>query len=939
MYKRVSFVAFSRYAFLPAFLLIFTVVLVAMASTLYAAKIGVTSAVNPKAVGIAPGGVARTLFIGKNVVFNERIKTSSGGLVQLLFVDGTAFTVGENSELVIDRFIYDPKKKTGKMVVNVVKGVFRFVGGRLSKKEGGVTLKTSVATIGIRGGVMTGNVATGGKGTFSFLFGEEMVVGTQCAGGGVATCANVKRAFQNGNSIDVGVGGGLSLRRTTRADVITVSKFLAGSPKKRGGAGSTLSEASVVRRNVGANNSANRPRHIAPPPKNSIRSTDIVQVETVLVNPEVATGDGSREEVAVSNTVFDVRILSAGFTYTAGNLVINNPGQFGFVGADGIENDEIRQGTVANGRIEFQENDNGVISTISAPFAPGNTTINAGDITETFANGTVVALNDVGRVFVAVDQSFFLFEVENTVENPGTRELTVVFGGTATPASALAGDDSLRTYTLARDFTQNSPVPLSLANAVPGLSGATVTDLLLKVQSGGTVGQYPNTASSRTVILQGNLLINGQGAAQSSYTLLQAGEVFDAGSGPDVGYSLRGSLRQAATKSSAALTGGVDGLNGANGNALFGPQGEYFLIGIDPKPSTDAFAIDFKDGFNTSFNLNTDVYATTQLAQLNTITPTTNQALRTTRSLLGFAGGLQESNAGSPFPVVFQSVDSPTAFKLDFNAQRNTIRAGFSLLDTNNDDFVSSYTFGFGSDATTGNRGAFIDDDRYGAQHDGATTSVTFDNSSTATYPNQIGQNNPNTYFFGNELVPTTGFVPGGVSICACKFLEWGYWGGQLRYQDPQGATGQARKDYFHLATWVAGNPTTNLPATGTATFNGFVIGNVAQTVSSQVEQFVAAGTYQQTWNFGTQTGTAQITNFAGKTFGSTNLTTPFNAGQFSGPVNGALTGQIAGAFVSSGTAPVAGVIGKFRVEDASDRTVFTAQGIIAAEIAPGGVQ
>ncbi len=925
-----------------AFLFIACAVFLQTGLALSATKIGVTSAVNPKAVGIAPGRAARTLFIGKNVVFNERIKTTEGGLVQLLFVDGTAFTVGENSELVIDKFIYNPKKKTGKMVVNVVKGVFRFVGGRLSKAKGGVILKTSVATIGIRGGVMTGKVGAQGKSTFSFLFGDQMVVGTGCSGEGVASCSNVKRAFQNGNSIDVGAQGGLNLRRTTGTDVASVNKSLAGARGKKGGSKSSPGETAVVQANIGTSNSANKPSQIAPPPKNAVRSTTIVQVETVLIQPELATGDENRDEAGGTPQVFpafNIRALSNGETYTIpqlGNRVVADAGRFGFVGADGIDNDELLFANIANGRLDVQTDDNGIAKTISIPFSPGRNVINAGDITETFPNGTAGFIASAGRVFVADDFSFFFLEVNEPSDQPGvTKDLTIAFGGVKTQSANLPTDDALRVYTLSPDFVQNSVVPLTLFNAVPNLANTTVTPLLMRVQTGGIFGQYPNAASSRTVILQSNLLIDGQGGAQRSYTLLQAATVVDNGNGPDLAYSLRGSLRQAANKGAAVLTGAVDGLNGFEGNALFGPTGEYFVIGNDPKPVREASSIIFKDGFNTAINLATDVYATTQLAELDkTISAVNLPVAQTTRTLVGFAGGLQESNAGSSFPNIFQSVDTPTAVNLEFDAARNTLIADFRLEDVNNSDFVNFYTFGFGSDAGNPNGGqsAFIDDDRFGAQHDRADTRITFDDTTTAAFPNQIGQNNPNTYFFGNELVPTTGFVPGGVNICACKFLEWGYWGGRLRYQDPQASPGNAREDYFHLATWVAGNPTANLPNTGSATFAGHVIGNVAQTVGGQVEQFIAAGSYQQTWDFGSRTGTAQITNFAGRSFGSTNLTTPINPGDFSGPVNGALTGQIAGSFVSSTSVPVAGVIGKFRVEDPGDRTLFTAQGIIAAE-------
>lgn len=265
-------------------------------TALSATKVGVTSAVNPKAVGTVPGGRTRTLIIGKNIIYNQRIKTSRGGLVQLLFVDGSAFTVGENSELIIDRFIYDPDKKTGKMVANVVKGVFRFVGGRLSKAPGGVTIKTPGATIGIRGGVMTGNVAPRGrKSTFSLLFGDLMSVGTRCAGNAVSSCSNVRNAYQNGFSIDLGVGGALDLRPTTLIDISSINSALTSAPGQNGGTRKSPTEKSVAKSNVGKNNSANSPDQNAPPSETAIRATNFKDIDNLLDFRNV-TGDFIRAE-------------------------------------------------------------------------------------------------------------------------------------------------------------------------------------------------------------------------------------------------------------------------------------------------------------------------------------------------------------------------------------------------------------------------------------------------------------------------------------------------------------------------------------------------------------------------------------------------------------------------------------------------------------------
>ncbi len=117
-------------------------------------RVGVDSAVNPAAMGIPPGALPRRLVLGQDVVFNERITTEAQGQTQILFVDESTLSVGPNANMVIDQFVYDPNAGTGKLVASLGRGVFRFVGGKLSKQDNAVTMRTPTATIGIRGGVM-----------------------------------------------------------------------------------------------------------------------------------------------------------------------------------------------------------------------------------------------------------------------------------------------------------------------------------------------------------------------------------------------------------------------------------------------------------------------------------------------------------------------------------------------------------------------------------------------------------------------------------------------------------------------------------------------------------------------------------------------------------------------------------------------------------------
>jgi len=138
-----------------------------------AEKVAAAAAVNPDAYSSLSGAPDKQLRIGKSIFYNERISTDASGVVQVLLVDGSTFTVGANSDLVIDRFVYDPRTKSGEVVATFSKGAMRFIGGKISKNENGVTVKTPAGSLAIRGGMFQGSLA-GKNSIFSFLYGEEL---------------------------------------------------------------------------------------------------------------------------------------------------------------------------------------------------------------------------------------------------------------------------------------------------------------------------------------------------------------------------------------------------------------------------------------------------------------------------------------------------------------------------------------------------------------------------------------------------------------------------------------------------------------------------------------------------------------------------------------------------------------------------------------------
>src|SRR5579872_1405604 len=113
-------------------------------------RVGAATAVNPDTNGTPPGGAARRVVIGQEVVHNEQIATGGSGQTQVLFLDQSALTIGPNAELTVDDFVFDPSTSAGRLAMSTTQGVLRYVGGALSKHENAVTLRTPSGTLGIR---------------------------------------------------------------------------------------------------------------------------------------------------------------------------------------------------------------------------------------------------------------------------------------------------------------------------------------------------------------------------------------------------------------------------------------------------------------------------------------------------------------------------------------------------------------------------------------------------------------------------------------------------------------------------------------------------------------------------------------------------------------------------------------------------------------------
>ena len=113
--------------------------------------IGNTRVVVRTVIGSFEGEI-RSLALEDDVYHNELIETEEESATKLIFLDETTLTLGPESSVVLDSFVYDPDPTKASLVMTATKGIFRFASGKLPKNA--YRLHTPAATIGIRGTVL-----------------------------------------------------------------------------------------------------------------------------------------------------------------------------------------------------------------------------------------------------------------------------------------------------------------------------------------------------------------------------------------------------------------------------------------------------------------------------------------------------------------------------------------------------------------------------------------------------------------------------------------------------------------------------------------------------------------------------------------------------------------------------------------------------------------
>jgi hypothetical protein len=140
-------------------------------------RIGAAAKVSGEVYWLTSDGRKIPIDTSKPVFLNERVVTGANGHMQVMLLDETVFTLGPNSDMIMDDYVYDPNTTMGKVAANLAKGTFRYVTGKMqSVYPEARKIKLPVGTIGIRGTDIEVQFQPGAPGYIKLFRGEVEIM-------------------------------------------------------------------------------------------------------------------------------------------------------------------------------------------------------------------------------------------------------------------------------------------------------------------------------------------------------------------------------------------------------------------------------------------------------------------------------------------------------------------------------------------------------------------------------------------------------------------------------------------------------------------------------------------------------------------------------------------------------------------------------------------
>ncbi len=803
-------------------------------------EIGVTSAVLPNARGTPPDQDTRILQVGNDMFADERVQTVENGKVHLLFLDGSAMSIGPNSDIVLDEFVYNPDTKTGNLSFAATKGVFRFVGGRISKTSP-VTIKTPNATIGIRGGVAL--IAIGAVIRATLVFGDELFI---------LSGERVHRITTPGFQLQLEPDGSVGPAVATTGETLDSSlDMLEGTPEQTADTRDLIPGNAITGSQIGNFGSNLAPRVAGPADTGAAAPAELVAGGDTLAD-DTEVGDSTEVNLGQDNPD-----AGGGGGQVVGGLVglyrhadVRTNG----TDVDASLDELLNNGTIVLGQANAQTEDGfsvvsfPVSTTPAATGAPG-----AGsylDYDNTAVTDSPFGAIVPGTSFVADTGEFaFVFADETNFAGHGV----FAFVGAPTPASAIP-TSGFSAYSVRRDLFLNGDIPF-----IPEVDGGNFG--LESLDSGRAFINWAPNGSGERAFAQLTTFYSGLGGPQKSQTSVAPGRIVDDGTGKlHLFGKMRGSLRPSTTATDRTIyyASDISSLDAFGGSDFFGTTGpDFFVLSTQSVTVTDVVN-PANSGIERSLNGAEAVLYDANLPTARLLgNGPAEDATRITGTMtwrLEYGGILSEffgDSTNNFARIIPLPTNNPSMNVLTVNGGNGTVDAiiGTMSLDQPEVGGLMAGVFRFGGGSTENS--AFVSNDEFGAVESSGAT-VNGNAVDVDMYFRSLDQRFVN-------LLSNVGLTP-----CDCEFLKIGLGGGIAH---ANGGT-----DYeFHQVPWVAGAPVTaaDFPNSGTATYTGNTAAQVYNALGAGGAQiYTAFGTANASLTF--SPGNVAITSMSLATDGAT---------------------------------------------------------------------
>lgn len=911
------------------------------------AVIGSVAAANEEILGTPPAAQPRPLRLGAEIVSDERVETGPLGAGQFLFLDRTTLTVWPDSDVVLDRFVYDPSAGAGEMALGMTRGLMRFIGGAVSKSND-VIVRTPHAVVAVRGGIANIEVGSDFTRVVHIAGAYTEINGLRLAR---SNAAGEAREDAPGEATYLGLISGDALRSAFTQPIGRGTGGLPMPPQPQ--RVETLIETTgVAAAGASRPGAATAPRLSTYGEQEQAPAAIAEQAPTATVT--VSQQAVVRTEVAEGGLVTPVTPPQPSRRPAGGVPILGVSGaQFTATGSLAAQNIAVRPDNL--GRF---------VVFLRAPDPAGGFRVYAEGPDEeerpTDFWFRMRELNDLSiiensafngqraRQVTFDDPGIFYISTFRSLEGAEIRSLN--FFGTPTPVSLwqipYGPDITVRQYDISDEVFTGRNHPFS--ENVPNLPGFESEGLFFIPQPE-SPGLSAAFLESTAKWLIAGFHLTGEGTEQSSSlaAFTTRATTNDIGSpiAPS-GTQMRLSLRFDAFDRGATGTANLGVLDDGVGNTVFGPNGEYLLLGQGGR--TVATGPDAQPQRDLRNRLSGEigggpvdiVYGDTRLASLEAIFPLAMDE-RTPLGAPLLTGGFAVTHAASDaHDIYLLATDRAPDVQMRFVPMSNAALAdvlNLRAIGAAPGQGVAGFNLVFGN---TGTRSAMLTDELFAIRENYSPESFLSGERNSAVgralSPDDLTDPaDPGQTAFQGALVSVGLVGTGDLDLNGPEpaYLRWGWWGGTVRYD----ASEALPDERLHLGSWVAGVRTDIadvLALTGTASYEGFALAHVVAETLGARAAYVEPGSFRLDYDFSARTGTATIDGILGQTVsagvaGATALPGNHYAGTLAG---GAVTGTIDGAFFRGGGDPVAATAGRFDLQGpVPGGGTATAVGIFAA--------